>query len=514
MLKPNGKTYYHYCLRKKTIFTILILLWLALSFSFANQPVKIPDKRFNEVRTKITQMIDSGKIPSLAVAVAKDGKIIWLEAFGWADREKKLKATPETIYPLASLSKSMMATGLMVLVDRGLVKLDDPVEKYIAPAKLKVYEGKSSDLKVIHLLSMTGGIPHGSVCYHEPHTPLPFTEFINRYIISVFPPGEVYEYSNYSMGVPQAIIANITGKSLKDFMSSEVFGPLGMKRSFVKYPPGVKNTAVKYYSDDTPAPHIYFGPLGGAGFYSSAYDLVKYGMYYLKNPLPDQKKIFRDEVIDKMHKVQYKHIPNAMMGLGWGCAEIDQSLNWIVSNGRIGGANSNISLVPSKNLAVVCLTNTSKSITDQMAIEIIDVLIPGFAEKTNAFIEKYETEQKPKSYKPTPQFIGKWEGKIKTYKDEIPVTMSFQVDGDIHIQLNNLYSTLLNNAGVLNNDLRGDFMGKIPNEQGFSYHHQISVYLKMKVTKLYGYITSYFETEKGNFAIPSYIYLIKKTSLQ
>jgi CubicO group peptidase (beta-lactamase class C family) len=499
MLKTNWE---------KSLFTILTLLLMSLSFSFANQSIKIPDKRFNEVRTKIINMIDSGKIPSIAVAVAKDGKIIWLEAFGWADREKKLKATPDTIYPLASLSKSMMATGLMVLVDGGLVKPDDPVEKLITPAKLKVYEGKSSDLKVIHLLSMTGGIPHGSACYYEPHTPLPFTEFINRFIISVFPPGEVYEYSNYSMGVPQAIIEKVTGKSLKDFMSSKVFGPLGMKRTFVKYPPGAKNAAVKYYYDDTPVPHIYFGPLGGAGFYSSAHDLVKYGIFFLKNLLPDQKRIFGDEIIDKMHEVN-KHIPNAAMGLGWGCAEIDKDLKWVVSNGRIGGANSNISLVPSKNLAVVCLTNTSKSITDQMALEIIDVLIPGFAQKTAAFIEKYETAHKPGSYKPIPQFIGKWEGKIKTYKDEIPVTMTFQADGDIHVHLRNQDRTLLNNAAILKNDLRGDFMGKIPNEQGFSYYHKISIYLKLKDKKLYGYITSYFETGKGIFAIPSYIYLTR-----
>jgi CubicO group peptidase (beta-lactamase class C family) len=144
----------------------------------------------------------------------------------------------------------------------------------------------------------------------------------------------------------------------------------GMKQTFVKYPPGAKNVAVKYYSDDTPAPHIYFGPLGGAGFYSSALELVKYGMFHLKNPLPDQKRIFRDEAVDKMHEVQHKNIPDAMMGLGWGCVEIDDGVSWVISNGRISGANSNISLIPSENLAVVCLANTSKSITDKMATDL------------------------------------------------------------------------------------------------------------------------------------------------
>jgi hypothetical protein len=65
-------------------------------------------------------------VPSLAVAVAKDGEIIWEAGFGWADRERRIRATEHTMYSLASISKSITATGLMVLVERGLVDLDHP----------------------------------------------------------------------------------------------------------------------------------------------------------------------------------------------------------------------------------------------------------------------------------------------------------------------------------------------------------------------------------------------------
>src|SRR6187399_3440141 len=64
-------------------------------------------------------VIDSG-VPSLAVAVAKGGKIIWEEGFGWADREARIPATEHTTYSLASISKPITATGLMILVERGL----------------------------------------------------------------------------------------------------------------------------------------------------------------------------------------------------------------------------------------------------------------------------------------------------------------------------------------------------------------------------------------------------------
>jgi CubicO group peptidase (beta-lactamase class C family) len=64
-------------------------------------------------------MVTRGEAPSAALAVAKDGRVIWEEGFGWADLERKVKASPTTVYPVASLSKSMTATGVMVLAERG-----------------------------------------------------------------------------------------------------------------------------------------------------------------------------------------------------------------------------------------------------------------------------------------------------------------------------------------------------------------------------------------------------------
>src|SRR4026209_469353 len=96
---------------------------------------------FAPLRTSLQRQLVDQQVPSLAVAVAKDGKIIWEEGFGWADRENRLPATEHTLYSLASISKPITATGLMVLVERGLIDLDRPINDYLGEAKLRARAG-------------------------------------------------------------------------------------------------------------------------------------------------------------------------------------------------------------------------------------------------------------------------------------------------------------------------------------------------------------------------------------
>src|ERR1051326_3549990 len=73
------------------------------------------EDQFTPVRTLIKTLIDERRVPSISVAVAKEGNIVWEEAFGFADKEKGINATPETMYSLASISKPITATALMIL---------------------------------------------------------------------------------------------------------------------------------------------------------------------------------------------------------------------------------------------------------------------------------------------------------------------------------------------------------------------------------------------------------------
>ena len=104
----------------------------------------VPTEKFSTVKEAITEKIDDGEIPSLTVAVYENGEIIWMESFGYADKENKVKATPNTLYSIASVSKPITATGVMKLVEDGKIDLDADVENYLNGAKLKYYVGDSN----------------------------------------------------------------------------------------------------------------------------------------------------------------------------------------------------------------------------------------------------------------------------------------------------------------------------------------------------------------------------------
>jgi len=91
---------------------------------------------FAHVRKYIQDHMAAESVPSLAIAVARDGKIIWEEGFGWAGRENRINATARTPYYLASVTKSLTGAALMLLQERGKLDLDHPVNDYLGAAKV------------------------------------------------------------------------------------------------------------------------------------------------------------------------------------------------------------------------------------------------------------------------------------------------------------------------------------------------------------------------------------------
>src|SRR5688572_1524578 len=114
---------------------------------------------FDGVRSLIRQQITERPVPSVAVAVARDGRIVWEEAFGWADRENRVAATAHTLYSLASISKPITATALMILKERGLIDLDRSINDYLGEAKINVRIGDPAAVTVRKVANHTAGLP-------------------------------------------------------------------------------------------------------------------------------------------------------------------------------------------------------------------------------------------------------------------------------------------------------------------------------------------------------------------
>jgi len=177
----------------KKITLIIIGITLFLSSCKDSSP-QVFDTRFQNVRGKVIGLINDGKVASISIAVAKDGKIIWEESFGYSDLENKVRATPYTKYLSASIAKTITATGLMTLVEKGLIDLDKPILDYVPNIEIRSFVSDEREITVRHILNHRSGMPSYCELFFEddPEGPRDFLETVRRYGIITFTPGQSY----------------------------------------------------------------------------------------------------------------------------------------------------------------------------------------------------------------------------------------------------------------------------------------------------------------------------------
>lgn len=411
---------------------------------------------FDAVRARIRRQMTETAVPSIAVAVARDGKIVWEEGFGWADREKRIPATAHTMYSLASISKSITATGLMVLVRSGKIDLDKPVNDYLGDAKVRARAGDAAQATVRRVANHTAGLPlHYQFFYAgTPFRPPSMDDTILRFGNLMNEPGEQYGYSNLGYGILDHVIARVSGKTYADFMRTSVFFPLGLTRMSVHVGPNLEEFAATRYGPDAfPLPHYDFDHVGASAVWASAHDLVRFGMFHLKAHLEDQKAILPDELIDAMQKQTATSGPQAGYGIGWELSE-RSGYRVVAHSGGMPGVATTLRLVPSEKLAVAVLSNAMAGLPHLIADDILAAAVPGWkAVRTGG--------QAP--YAPLPkELLGTWKGRVATYKADLPFTVRFIESGDVHAQIGRQLTMLWN-------DVRWDgarVHGRMPGDLG------------------------------------------------
>ena len=281
------------------------------------------DDPFEGVRQTILAEMDKGRLPSLAVAVARNGKIAWEEGFGWADLERHIPATHDTIYSLASVSKPMTATALMILVERGQIDLDGRINDYLGQVKLT--DMRASRPKRPPGCSLL--IPRVCRCIT-----ISFREtrliFVPRWrkpsaATGSWSPSPQRNINIRTSGTAIAgyIIERVSGMRYEKFIKEEVFRPLGLSQTSVPTAPDSKRRwAVRYWNSETPLPFYDFDHRGASAVFSSVHDLIRFGLFHLKAGLPDQGAILTDRSIDQMKRPIAKR--NVSRGLWYGLADL------------------------------------------------------------------------------------------------------------------------------------------------------------------------------------------------
>lgn len=457
-------------------------LLLALAFAlraFAADP-------FDSVRATIRKQVDGGQVPSIAVAVARDGRIVWEQGFGWADRGRRVAATEHTTYSLASISKPVTATGLMVLVERKQIDLDRPVNDYLGAASVRGRAGDAAQATVRRVANHTSGLPlHYQFFYaDEPFRPPTIDETIRRYGNLVTIPGERYEYSNLGYGILDYVIARVSGRPYAEFMREEVFEKLGLTHTSVHVAPGLeKFQAIRYGGDGRPIPFYDFDHRGASAIYASAHDLVRFGMFHLKARLAGQKAILSDESIDAMQTRTAMSGRRSGYGIGWSIGDSATGYRVVSHGGGMGGVSTGLYLIPEEKVVVAVLANSSTSLPHRVADEILAALLP-----------KWKIGSPP-PMPPTPEFrpgrelTGNWSGKICTYKADLPFTLRISESGDVEGRLSGR-GARLSDLRWQDGILSGRFSGDIGTDDANRRPYYIQLSLKLRGNVLNGAATA------------------------
>jgi len=391
---------------------------------------------FREIKDKIARLVEDRKIPSLSLAVVREGAIVWEEAFGMANLEKKMPATSETLYPIASVTKPFTATGLMILVERGLVDLDKSADAYLGKAKLKAIEGDVSDATLRRILRHTAGLPmywsfdSGPGSRRRP----PLETTIERYGRLVAKPGEGFNYSNLGYAVLESIIEQVSGKPYPEFMAAEVFAPLGLKRTLVATaPPEGPDFAEKYGPALAPVPFCDHDTRGAGAIYSTAHDLALFCLLHLGRLQPDQRAVLKPESIRAMRTSRDPDVRSSSYCLGW---ETGQRCGYsIVTHGGVmDGCRAHLALIPSEGLAAAVLINGENVRSIEVCDWIFAALLPEYARNLRAAPPGGgPPPPPPPAFRPPAALVGTWTGVIKTHEEEIPVRLVVESAGRVEL---------------------------------------------------------------------------------
>jgi CubicO group peptidase (beta-lactamase class C family) len=478
----------------------------------SRQGAAIPAAALDSARARIRRLMDSTKVPSLAVAVARNGRIIWEEGFGIADSARNARATPTTLYSMASISKPITATGIMKLVEQGKIDLDRPANDYLGAAKITGLAGDASGATVRRVLAHTAGLPlHYRFFYAGGPVARPsMDEAISRYAITVYPPGAVYNYSNLGYGVLEEIIARDSGRSYEDFMRDEVFVPLGMSTTTIGTGAGLANSAVRYFNGK-PVAFYDFDHRAASAVYTSARELVRFGMFHLKSHLRDQQPILKDATIDAMQRVTTPGDTTSGYGLGW-LISTEQGKKVVSHTGGMPGVATTLKLYPEHDVVITVLGNGSGGITG-LAPHRAAFIVAG------AVLPNYDAEvatrgalgQGGAGFSTLASMWGEWTGTIRTYDGKTtPITFLVKPD-DVHVRIGDRSAlwTVLNGASFRNDMLGGRFVGTIPSEEARRFPHDIGVSLLPRDGKLQGWAAAMTTDDPPTGAISSYVELTK-----
>jgi CubicO group peptidase (beta-lactamase class C family) len=327
----------------------------------------------------VRESVAKGELPSAVLAVADGREMLRCEAFGPADGSYSVRK--DSLYLIASITKPIFAAAMMRLVERGKIRLNDPVGLYIPEFATNHKEG----VTLWHLLTHTSGLDEGFAAelWERQAAASDYLTGACRSFLS-FPPGTSYAYCNTSFIIMGELIRRIAGVPYPDFLRAEVTEPLGMEDTGFVLNEAQRGRAAPVLSgQDFDADYFVSLAHPAGGLYSTARDLVAFGQAFMAGRHSSGYRLLGPAAIaamTRLHTAGLRDVGenpplNAYYGLGWSKTGTNRSsgpsaeLTTPSGFGHGGATGTYLWIEPDYGLVFVLLTNRwgieNKSVRDR-----------------------------------------------------------------------------------------------------------------------------------------------------
>ena len=265
----------------RALISVIFIIFSAIFCSGHHSSVKT-DTLVSVLSKRIPKLIEKYDGAGLSIALIEKGQMSWSGGFGYADKNGEKRASAQSVYQAASISKPVTAWAIMKLVEEGLVDLDTPVSEYLSSWQLPESEFNNDSVTVRRLLSHSAGLSLGGFPGFPPGYGLPAlpdalsgSNSSRQGVYVKKEPGLEFDYSGGGYMLLSLIVEELTEQTFEAYIDEAVLSPLGMESSTYCQDENIPGLAKPYTRDGRELPNYIFSGKGAAGLLTTVEDLAK-----------------------------------------------------------------------------------------------------------------------------------------------------------------------------------------------------------------------------------------------
>ena len=340
---------------------------------------------FDEIDRLVEEQMVAGHIPGLALVITSGDQIVHVKGFGVTSLDDPRPVTENTIFDLASISKSFTALAILLLRDEGLIDLGQPVQRYLPDFELADPEA-SAQITVAQLLNHTSGLPTGT----DPLMYQQGSDAMEKMVAGLGDvhldrePGEYFEYANLNYSLLGAIVERVSGLPFEMFVQERIFDPLGLGHT-TAYP----DVAESLGKSDGHQPifgfvitrnvPVYRTAVPAGWVMSSAADMGRWLIFHQNGGKLDGQQLVPIEDIEKLHQpttTLERDNQTVGYGMGWFSFTDGNGISYIWHGGDTPNFSTEMILVPGYGLGVAMMVNSqNESLVHSLAPQIVGLMV-------------------------------------------------------------------------------------------------------------------------------------------